>query len=84
MSSAPRWTKHGPGEGACSALSMLDAYDYAKGSKPAIGPSESTVVERVPAALLKVRRGAVAGNARLMTMLADDADCPLHRSPSDW
>ena len=35
----------------------LDAYDYAKGSKPAIRPSESTVVERIPPRL-KVRRGA--------------------------
>ena len=34
----------------------LDAYDYAKGSKPAIRPSESTVVERIPPRL-KVRAG---------------------------
>ena len=40
----------------------LDAYDYAKGSKPAIRPSESTVVERIPPRL-KVRRGVDAGNA---------------------
>ena len=40
----------------------LDAYDYAKGSKPAIRPSESTVVERIPPRLKGPPRGD-AGNA---------------------
>ena len=53
----------------------LDAYDYAKGSKPAIRPSESTVVERIPPRL-KVRRGATLETPHVM-MLADDADCTL-------
>lgn len=53
----------------------LDAYDYAKGSKPAIRPSESTVVERIPPRL-KVRRGATLETPNVM-MLADDADCTL-------
>ena len=53
----------------------LEAYDYAKGSKPAIRPSESTVVERIPPRL-KVRRGATLETPHVM-MLADDADCTL-------
>ena len=53
----------------------LDAYDYAKGSKPAIRPSESTVVERIPPRL-KVRRGATLETPHVM-MLADDVDCTL-------
>ena len=53
----------------------LDAYDYAKGSKPAIRPSESTIVERIPPRL-KVRRGATLETPHVM-MLADDADCTL-------
>ena len=53
----------------------LEAYDYAKGTKPAIRPSESTVVERIPPRL-KVRRGAVIETPHVM-MLADDADCTL-------
>ena len=53
----------------------LDTYDYAKGSKPAIRPSESTVVERIPPRL-KVRRGATLETPHVM-MLADDADCTL-------
>ena len=53
----------------------LDAYDYAKGSKPAIRPSESTVVERIPPRL-KVRRGATLETPHVI-MLADDADCTL-------
>lgn len=53
----------------------LDAYDYAKSSKPAIRPSESTVVERIPPRL-KVRRGATLETPHVM-MLADDVDCTL-------
>ena len=53
----------------------LEAYDYAKGSKPAIRPSESTVVERIPPRL-KVRRGATLETPHVM-MLADDPDCTL-------
>ena len=53
----------------------LDAYDYAKGSKPAIRPSESTVVERIPPRL-KVRRGATLETPHVM-MLADDPQCTL-------
>ena len=53
----------------------LDAYDYAKGSKPAIRPSESTVVERIPPRL-KVRRGATLEMPHVM-MLADDPGCTL-------
>ena len=53
----------------------LDAYDYAKGSKPAIRPSESTVVERIPPRL-KVRRGATLETLHVM-MLADDPGCTL-------
>ncbi len=56
----------------------LDAYDYAKGSKPAIRPSESTVVERIPPRL-KVRRGATLEMRHVM-MLADDADCNADRA----
>ena len=53
----------------------LEAYDYTKGAKPAIRPSESTVVERIPPRL-KVRRGATLETPHVM-MLADDADCTL-------
>ncbi len=57
----------------------LDAYDYAKGSKPAIRPSESTVVERIPPRM-KVRRGAALETPHVM-MLADDPAAPSS-SPS--
>lgn len=53
----------------------LEAYDYAPGSKPAVRPSESTVVERIPPRL-KVRRGALLETPHVM-MLADDAACTL-------
>ncbi len=49
----------------------LEAYDYTPGSRPAIRPSESTVVERIPPRL-KVRRGALLETPHVM-MLADDA-----------
>ena len=48
----------------------LEAYDYNPGSKPAIRPSEKTVVERIPPRL-KVRRGAILETPHVM-MLADD------------
>lgn len=48
----------------------LEAYDYASGTQPAIRPSESTVVERIPPRL-KVRRGALLETPHVM-MLADD------------
>ena len=51
----------------------LEAYDYTSGAKPAIRPSESTVVERIPPRL-KVRRGATLETPHVM-MLADDAGC---------
>ena len=53
----------------------LEAYDYTSGAKPAIRPSESTVVERIPPRL-KVRRGAALETPHVM-MLADDAGCTL-------
>ena len=53
----------------------LEAYDYTSGAKPAIRPSESTVVERIPPRL-KVRRGATLETPHVM-MLADDAGCTL-------
>lgn len=48
----------------------LEAYDYQPGSKPAVRPSEATVVERIPPRL-KVRRGALLETPHVM-MLADD------------
>lgn len=48
----------------------LEAYDYAPGTQPAIRPSESTVVERIPPRL-KVRRSALLETPHVM-MLADD------------
>ena len=53
----------------------LEAYDYTSGAKPAIRPSESTVVERIPPRL-KVRRGAALETPHVM-MLADDPGCTL-------
>ena len=53
----------------------LEAYDYASGTKPAIRPSESTVVERIPPRL-KVRRGALLETPHVM-MLADDSSKTL-------
>lgn len=53
----------------------LEAYDYAPGTKPAIRPSESTVVERIPPRL-KVRRGALLETPHVM-MLADDSSKTL-------
>lgn len=53
----------------------LEAYDYNPGAKPAIRPSESTVLERIPPRL-KVRRGALLETPHVM-MLADDRDQTL-------
>lgn len=53
----------------------LEAYEYEPGAKPAIRPSESTVVERIPPRL-KVRRGALLETPHVM-MLADDVDQTL-------
>lgn len=49
----------------------LESYSYEKGAKPAIRPSEGTVVSRIPPRL-KVRRGASLETPHIM-MLADDA-----------
>lgn len=49
----------------------LEAYDYRQGTRPAIRPSEATVLERIPPRL-KVRRGALIETPHVM-MLADDA-----------
>ncbi len=49
----------------------LEAYSYAPGEKPAVRPSESTVVSRIPPRLA-VRRGAPL-EAPHVLMLADDA-----------
>lgn len=49
----------------------LEAYEYTPGSRSAIRPSESTVVERIPPRL-KVRRGALLETPHVM-MVADDA-----------
>ena len=43
----------------------LEAYDYQPGSKPAVRPSEATVVERIPPRL-KVRRGALLETPHVM------------------
>ena len=52
----------------------LEQYSFKKGSKPAIRPSESTVVARIPPRL-KIRRGAQLETPHVM-MLADD-ELPL-------
>ena len=53
----------------------LEAYSFHPGDKPAIRPSESTVVERIPPRLA-IRRGARLETPHVM-MLADDAGCTL-------
>ena len=53
----------------------LEAYSYAPGEKPAIRPSESTVVARIPPRLA-VRRGAVLETPHVL-MLADDPEDAL-------
>ena len=53
----------------------LEQYSFKKGSKPAIRPSESTVVARIPPRL-KIRRGAQLETPHVM-MLADDEACTL-------
>ena len=53
----------------------LEQYSFQKGSKPAIRPSESTVVARIPPRL-KIRRGAQLETPHVM-MLADDEACTL-------
>lgn len=68
MWSAPRWDGT-IRQGLVGAVD-LEAYDYNHGSKPAIRPSEKTVVERIPPRL-KVRRGAILETPHVM-MLADD------------
>lgn len=49
----------------------LEAYSYAPGARPAVRPSESTVVSRIPPRL-KIRRGAELETPHVL-MLADDA-----------
>ena len=53
----------------------LEAYSYTPGEKPAIRPSEQTVVARIPPRLA-VRRGALLETPHVM-MLADDRDDTL-------
>lgn len=53
----------------------LEAYSYEPGTKPAIRPSENTVVSRIPPRL-KVRRGASLETPHVM-MLADDPEMTL-------
>ena len=53
----------------------LEAYSYTPGEKPAIRPSEQTVVARIPPRLA-VRRGALLETPHVM-MLADDRDDAL-------
>ena len=53
----------------------LEQYSFKKGSKPAIRPSESTVVARIPPRL-KISRGAQLETPHVM-MLADDEACTL-------
>lgn len=53
----------------------LEAYSFEHGARPAIRPSEATVVERIPPRL-KVRRGACLETPHVM-MLADDEACTL-------
>ena len=48
----------------------LEAYSYAPGEKPAIRPSESTVLSRIPPRV-RIRRGAPLETPHVM-MLADD------------
>lgn len=53
----------------------LDAYSFDRALKPAIRPSENTVVSRIPPRLA-VRRGAILESPHVM-MLVDDADQTL-------
>ena len=53
----------------------LEAYSYAKGTRPAVRPSERTVESRIPPRMA-VRRGATLETPHVM-MLADDPDCTL-------
>lgn len=51
----------------------LEQYDYTPGAKPAIRPSEATVVERIPPRL-KVRRGAPLETPHVMMLLDDEQE----------
>lgn len=53
----------------------LEAYSFDPAVRPAVRPSENTVVERIPPRL-KVRRGAQLETPHVM-LLADDAACTL-------
>ena len=53
----------------------LEAYSYARGTRPAVRPSEKTVEERIPPRVA-VRRGACLETPHVM-MLADDPGCTL-------
>ena len=53
----------------------LEAYSFDPGARPAIRPSENTVVSRIPPRL-KVRRGAPLETPHVM-LLADDEGCTL-------
>ena len=53
----------------------LEAYSFDPDDRPAIRPSENTVLERIPPRL-KVRRGAELETPHVM-LLADDAACTL-------
>ena len=48
----------------------LEAYDYARGSKPLVRPTEETIAARLPARL-KIRQGAAIELSHIM-MLVDD------------
>lgn len=74
MWSAPRWTVPSARITWIGAVD-LEQYSFKKGSKPAIRPSESTVVARIPPRL-KIRRGAQLETTHVM-MLADDEACTL-------
>lgn len=53
----------------------LEAYTYARGTRPQIRPSEATVESRIPPRMA-VRQGALLESPHIM-MLADDPGCTL-------
>lgn len=65
-----RTTASGVREGIVGAVD-LEAYSFEKGAKPAIRPTEKTVVDRIPPRIA-VRRGATLESPHILMLIDDD------------
>lgn len=65
-----RTTGSGVREGLVGAID-LEAYSFEKGAKPAVRPTEKTVVDRIPPRIA-VRRGAALESPHILMLIDDD------------